>query len=167
MANSKDPVPPVWKEGALSYSTGLTYDMAKKMIDAAMAEAKKQGLTMVIAIADAGGNLVAFGRMDDAMLASIHIAMDKAFTATYGKIPTQTWRDIVQSGNLPPLFIHERWTAFPGGFPLIKGKQLLGGIGCSGATAYGDTSVARAALRAGGFGTEDADAVLKGLDEGK
>jgi uncharacterized protein GlcG (DUF336 family) len=166
MANSKDLVPPVWKEGALSYSTGLTFDTAKKMIDAAMSEAKKQGLTMVIAVADAGGNLVAFGRMDDAMLASIHIAMDKAFTAVYGKIPTQIWRDIVQSGNLPPLFIHERWTAFPGGFPLIKGKHLLGGIGCSGATAYGDTAVARAGLRAGGFSTEDADAILKQLNEG-
>lgn len=167
MANPKDPVPPVWKEGALSYSTGLTFDTAKKMIDAAMAEARKQGLTMVIAIADAGGNLVAFGRMDDAMLASIQIAMDKAFTAAYGKIPTQTWRDIVQSGNIPPLFVHERWTAFPGGFPLIKGKQLLGGIGCSGATAYGDTSVARAALLAGGFSTEDTDAILKELNEGQ
>jgi len=166
MAHSKDPVPPAWRCGALSYSTGLTYDTAKKMIEAAMAEANKQGLTMVIAIADAGGNLVAFGRMDDAMLASIHIATDKAFTAAYGKIPTQVWRDIVQSGNLPPLFIHERWTAFPGGFPLIKGKQLLGGIGCSGATAQGDTSVARAGLHAGGFSTEDADAILKQLNEG-
>jgi len=166
MVHSKGPVPPAWKKGGLSYSTGLTYDTAKKMVEAAMSEAKKQGLTMVVAVADAGGNLVAFGRMDDAMLASIHIATDKAFTAAYGKIPTQIWRDIVQSGNLPPLFIHERWTAFPGGFPLIKGKKLFGGIGCSGATAQGDTSVARAGLHAGGFSTEDADAILKQLDEG-
>lgn len=166
MVHSKDPVPPAWKKGGLSYSTGLTYDTAKKMVEAAMSEAKKQGLTMVVAIADAGGNLVAFGRMDDAMLASIHIATDKAFTAAYGKIPTQIWRDIVQSGNLPPLFIHERWTAFPGGFPLIKGTKLFGGIGCSGATAQGDTSVARAGLHAGGFSTEDADAILKQLNEG-
>ena len=166
MANSKDPVPIVWTEGALSYSSGLTYETAKKMIDAAMAEAKKQGLLMVIAVADSGGNLLAFGRMENAMLASVNIAMDKAFTAVCGKIPTQIWRDIVQSGNIPPLFFHERWTAFPGGFPLIKGKELLGGIGCSGATAYGDTSVARAALAAGGFSTEDADAILKGLNEG-
>ncbi len=165
MVDSRDPVPTPWRQGALSYSTGLTYDTAKKMVEAAMAEAKKQGLSMVVAIADAGGNLVAFGRMDDAMLASIHIATDKAFTSAYGKIPTQVWRDIVQSGNLPPLFIHKRWTAFPGGFPLIKGKKLLGGIGCSGATAYGDTSVARAGLRAGGFSTGDADAILKQLSE--
>jgi cob(I)alamin adenosyltransferase len=165
MANPKDPVPVAWKEGGLSYSTGITFDIAKKMIDGAMTEAKKQGLTMVIAIADAGGNLVAFGRMDEAMLVSIQIAMDKAFTAVYGKVPTQIWRTIVQSGNIPPLFIHERWTAFAGGFPLIKGKQLLGGIGCSGATAYGDTSVARAGLLAGGFSTEEADNILKELKE--
>jgi uncharacterized protein GlcG (DUF336 family) len=165
MTNPKDPVPAEWKEGGLSYRTGLTFNTAKKMIDAAMSKAKKQGLTMAIAIVDVGGNLIAFGRMDEVMLASIQISIDKAFTAVYGKVPTQIWRMIVQSGNIPPLFIHERWTAFPGGFPLIKGKQLLGGIGCSGATSYGDTSVARAALFAGGFSTEDADNILKELKE--
>ena len=165
MTNPKDPVPNEWKEGGLSYRTGLTFNTAKQMIDAAMGEAKKQELTMVIAIADAGGNLVAFGRMDDAMLVSTQIAIDKAFTAVYGKVPTQTWRTIVQSGNIPPLFIHERWTAFAGGFPLRKGKQLFGGIGCSGATAHGDVSAARAGLLAGGFSTEDADTILKELKE--
>jgi glc operon protein GlcG len=165
MTNPKDPVPTEWKEGGLSYRTGLTFNTAKQMIDGAMAEAKKQGLTMVIAIADAGGNLIAFGRMDDAMLVSTQIAIDKAFTAVYGKVPTQTWRAIVQSGNIPPLFIHERWTAFAGGFPLRKGKDLFGGIGCSGATSHGDVSVARAGLLAGGFSTEDADTILKELKE--
>ena len=167
MADPKHDVPPEWKEGGLAYSSGLTYATAKKMVDAAEAEAKKQGLRMVIAVADAGGNLLAFGRMDDSMLASIQIAMDKAFTAAYGKVPTQIWRDIVQSGNIPPLFFHERWTAFPGGFPIVKGNQLLGGVGSSGATAYGDTSVARAALAAGGFNTDSADAILKQLEEGE
>jgi glc operon protein GlcG len=159
-------VPPEWREGGLAYSSGLTYATAKKMIEGAEAEAKRQGLAMVIAVVDSGGNLVAFGRMDNSMLASIQIAMDKAFTAAYGKIPSQVWRDIVQSGNIPPLFFHERWTAFPGGFPAVKGNQLLGGVGASGATAYGDTSVARAGLLAGGFSTDQADAILKGLTEG-
>ncbi len=167
MANPKHDVPPEWKQGGLSYGSALTYETARKMIDGAQAEAKKQGLAMVIAIVDAGGNLIAFGRMDNAMLASIQIAMDKAFTAAYGKIPSQVWRDIVQSGNIPPLFFHERWTAFPGGFPIIKGNQLFGGIGSSGATAYGDTSVARAGLLAGGFSTDAADAILKELEDGE
>jgi glc operon protein GlcG len=165
MANTKVPVPLEWKEGGLRYSSGITYETARKMIDAAMEEAEKQGLRMVIAVADSGGNLVAFGRMDHAMLASIQIAMDKAFTAAYGMLPTQIWRSVMQSGEVPPLFIHERWTAFPGGFPIIKDNQLFGGIGSSGATAYGDTSVSRAALFAGGFSTHDADTILKELTD--
>jgi uncharacterized protein GlcG (DUF336 family) len=131
------------------------------MIDAGMAEARKQGLRMAVAIVDSGGNLVAFGRMDDVMLASIQISMDKAYTAVKGKLPTQVWRDILQSGAIPPLFFHERWTAFPGGFPLIKGNQIFGGMGASGGTGFGDTSVVRAGLQAGEFSTEDADAMLK------
>ena len=165
MTNVKDPLPSEWKKGGLCYSTGIDYETAKKMIDAGMAEAEKQGLRMVIAVADASGNLVAFGRMDNAMLASIQIAMDKAYTAAYGMLPTQIWRSIVQSGNIPPLFIHERFTAFPGGFPIIKDNQIFGGIGSSGATAYGDTSVSRAALLAGGFSTLDADNILQEFDK--
>ena len=163
MTEPKHEVPSEWREGGLSYGTVLTFATAKKMIDAAEAEAKKQGLAMAIAIVDAGGSLVAFGRMDNTMLASVQIAMDKAFTAVYGKLPTHVWRTIVQSGNIPPLFFHERWTAFPGGFPIIRGKEIIGGVGSSGATAYGDSSVARAALLAGGFSTEDADAFIKQL----
>jgi len=94
MAQSKDPVPTVWTEGALSYSSGLTFDTAKKMIDAGMAEAKRQGLLMCVAVSDSGGNLIACGRMENCMLASINIAMDKAYTAAYGKLPTQVWREI-------------------------------------------------------------------------
>jgi glc operon protein GlcG len=166
MPGAKDqPVPPEWKEGGLPYTTGLSYDTAKKMVEAAVAEAKKQGLLMVIAIADAGGNLVAFGRMDNSMLSSVQIAMDKAFTAVYGKVPTHIWRYVIQGGHVPPLFFHERWTAFPGGFPLIKDGKIFGGIGSSGATQYGDSSVARAAMIAGGFITRDADACITEVTE--
>ena len=70
-----------------------------------------------------------------------------------------------KSGDLPSLFFHERWTAFPGGFPLIRDGKILGGIGASGATMYGDCSVARAGMAAGGFETEDVDALLAQMDE--
>ena len=117
MGNPKEPVPPAWKEGGVSYRSGMTLETARKMVDAATAEAKKQGLRMVIAVSDAGGNLVAFGRMDDSMLASIQIAMDKARTAVYGKLPTQVWRSIVQSGAIPPLLPTSAGLPFPGGSP--------------------------------------------------
>lgn len=162
MSNSPEPVPlpDVWKEGGLSYSTGLTLDIAKKMLDAAEKEAKKQGLLMTITIADSASNIVALHRMDNSCLYGIHISQDKAFTAVYGKLPTAGWSPLFKSGELPPLFFHERWTAFPGGFPLVRDGRIFGGIGASGATMYGDTSVARAAIAAGGFDTKDIDAIL-------
>ena len=49
----------------------------------------------------------------------------------------------------------------------MKGDQLVGGIGVSGATGFGDTSVARAAMVAGGFSTEEADGMLKEMTEGE
>lgn len=160
MSGAKEPVPPAWQEGGPSYSSGLSYQTARKMIDAAMEEAAKQGLRMAVAVVDAGGGLIAFGRMDDSMLAAIDIAIDKARTAAFGKLPTQIWRNIVQSGAIPPLFFHDRWTAFPGGFPLLRDNRILGGIGASGATGYGDVSSARAGLLAAGFDPGEADDFL-------
>ncbi len=155
------PAPDVWKEGSLAYVTGLTLDTAKKMLEAAEAEAKKQGLLMTIAIVDSGGNLVGFHRMDDACLYSIQISMDKAFTAVYGKLSTMEWGPFFKSGELPSLYFHNRWIPFPGGFPLVREGKIFGGIGVSGATTLGDSGVARAAIAAGGFNTGEIDVLLK------
>jgi uncharacterized protein GlcG (DUF336 family) len=151
--------PPAWKAGNLSYGTGLTIDTAKKMLGAGEKEAKKQGVPMAIAIVDAGGNLLAFHRMDNAILVGTQIAMDKAFTAVFGKQHSGNYASLYQSGILIPLFYHERWITFPGGFPIIKNGAVLGGIGVSGGTIE-DVFVARAALKAGGFSIDEVDAFL-------
>jgi len=151
--------PPAWKAGNLSYGTGLTIDTAKKMLEAGEKEAKKQGVPMAIAIVDAGGNLLAFHRMDNAILVGTQIAMDKAFTAVFGKQHSGNYASLYQSGILVPLFYHERWITFPGGFPIIKNGAVLGGIGVSGGTIE-DVFVARAALKAGGFSIDEVDAFL-------
>jgi uncharacterized protein GlcG (DUF336 family) len=100
---------------------------------------------MVIAIADSGGNLLAMHRMDNAMLCSIQIAMDKAYTVVFGKQNTAEFGSPYRSGILVPLYFHERWITFPGGFPIIKEGSILGGIGVSGGVIE-DLYVARAAL---------------------
>ncbi len=151
--------PPAWKAGNLSYGSGLTLETAKKMLEAGEKEAEKQGVPMAIAIVDAGGNLLAFSRMDNAILGSIQIAIDKAFTAAFGKRPTGDWKREFQSGELVPLFVHERWITFPGGFPIISNGVLLGGIGVSGGTVE-DIYVAKAALKAGGFSVNEVNAAL-------
>jgi uncharacterized protein GlcG (DUF336 family) len=151
------PAPEAWKRGKMVYRAGLTLDLARKMLEAAEAEAAKRNLLMTVAIVDCAGNLVAFHRMDDACLYSIQISMDKAYTAVYGKLSTADWGPFFKSGELPSLFFHERWIPFPGGFPLVRNGKIFGGIGVSGATATGDSAVAKAALAAGGFQTDNID----------
>jgi len=114
---------------------------------------------MAIAISDAGGNLVAFSRMDDAALFTIQIAMDKAFTVVFGKLSSGDFAGPFRNGMLVPLFFHERWITFPGGFPIISNGIILGGIGVSGGTVE-DVYVAKAALKEGGFALDDVNAAI-------
>ena len=53
------------------YGPPISLDRAEAIINATVAEAKKRNWKMNAAVADSGGNLVAFQRMDGAMLASI------------------------------------------------------------------------------------------------
>jgi len=163
MTVTTDLTPPAWKRGKLSYGTGLTLNIAKKMLEAGEKEAEKLGVPMSIAITDAGGNLVAFSRMDNAALFSIQIATDKAFTVVFGKRPSGNWGSDYQAGALVPLFFHKRWITFSGGFPIINNGMILGGIGVSGGTAE-DIYVAKAALKAGGFSLEEADAAVAKIE---
>src|SRR5512136_6168 len=163
MKGAKDPTPAAWKSGNLSCGSRLTLATAKKMLEAGEKEAKRQGVPMSMAISDAGGNLIAFSRMDDAALFSINVAIDKAFTAVFGKMPSGSFANFYRTGELVPLFFHKRWITFPGGFPIIKNGILLGGIGVSGGTIE-DIHVARAALQAGSFVLDDVDAVIKTIE---
>ena len=63
------------------YGLPISLDRAQAVIHAAVGEAKKRNWKMNVAVADSGGNLVAFQRMDGAMLASIEIAEHKARAA--------------------------------------------------------------------------------------
>jgi ATP:cob(I)alamin adenosyltransferase len=122
---------------------------AKQLIAAAEKKAMEIGVPMVIAVVDAGGNLVAQHRMDDALLASISLALDKAYTAAALKMPTDEVASVVTPGQ--PLFglntaNNGRFITFGGGFPLTAEGKVIGGLGVSGGTVDEDIIVARAAL---------------------
>jgi uncharacterized protein GlcG (DUF336 family) len=161
MAKTKEQLPPAWKEGQLCYQDGLTLKMAEKMLDAAEKEAIKQKVPVSMAVTDSGGNLIAFRRMDNSILMSIQISINKALTSNYGKLPTCVWANIFRGGGLPVLQFHESLITLPGGFPIVKEGKLYGGIGISGGVAKHDITIARAALKEGGFTLEDTDAALK------
>jgi uncharacterized protein GlcG (DUF336 family) len=80
----------------------ISLDLALHMIQAVKDKAAEIGTPMVIAIVDAGGSLVAFQRMDKALLVSIDIAVNKAYTAVAVKLPTHELGQLAQPGQ--PLF---------------------------------------------------------------
>ena len=82
------------------YGPPISLDWARTVIDAAVAEAKKRNWKMNLAVTDSGGHLVAFQRMDGAMLASIQIAEHKARAAATFRRPTKIFEDGIQPMQL-------------------------------------------------------------------
>ncbi len=125
----------------------ITLDQARQVIAAAEKKSSEIGQPMNVAVVDAGGNLQAFARMENAWLGSIDIAINKAFTARAFDLPT-----IDLAGNAQPgqqfYGIHAsnggRIMIFAGGIPLKAGGQVIGAIGVSGGSKEQDQSVAEA-----------------------
>jgi uncharacterized protein GlcG (DUF336 family) len=97
-----------------------------------------------VAVTDSGGNLVAFQRMDGAMLASIQIAEHKARAAVTFRRPTKIFEDGVQLMHLNYLLAFDGIIASRGGIPLIVEGKIIGAIGCSGGTDSQDEVVSEA-----------------------
>src|ERR1700689_4238407 len=126
------------------YGRPISLERAQAVIQAAVAEAKRRNWKMNIAAADSGGNLVAFQRMDGAMLASIQIAEHKARAAATFRRPTKVFEDGVQLMRLNYLLAFDGVIASRGGIPLIEDGAIIGAIGCSGGTDSQDEVVSKA-----------------------
>jgi uncharacterized protein GlcG (DUF336 family) len=125
----------------------VTLEDARKVIAAAESKATELGQPMNIAVADAGGNLVAHVRMDGAWIGSIDISIKKAFTARAFDLATKDLAKHSQSGG--QFFgIHAsndgRIMIFAGGVPLKRDGKVVGAIGVSGGSGEQDHAVAEA-----------------------
>ena len=143
MSNPRDVVP-IDIPFDVPYGLSISLEKALAVIQAAMAEARKRNWKMNIAVADSGGNLVAFQRMDGAMLASIQIAQHKARAAVTFRRPTKVFEDGVQLMHLNYLLAFDGIIASRGGIPLIDQGRIIGGIGCSGGADSQDEVVSEA-----------------------
>jgi len=128
----------------------LSLEEAKKIVQDAETKAKEIGVKMNIAVADVGGNLVAFERMDNAWMGSINIAQSKAFTAVAFNMTTEDLGKESQAGK--SLFgIHTtnngKIVIFGGGIPLLRKGVLVGAIGVSGGAVAQDIEVAKAGAK--------------------
>jgi uncharacterized protein GlcG (DUF336 family) len=129
----------------------VALDDARRIMEAGEARAREIGQPMNIAVVDAGGNLVAFARMDGAWIGSVDIAINKAFTARAFDITTKALAGESQSGS--QFFgIHVsnggRVMVFAGGVPLKQGDTVVGAVGVSGGDGKQDHTVAEAAASA-------------------
>ena len=126
------------------YGPPISLDRAQAVIHAAVAEAKKRDWKMNLAVVDSGGNLMAFQRMDGAMLASIQIAEHKARAAATFRRPTKVFEDGINLMHLNYLLAFDGIIASRGGIPLIEQGVIIGSIGCSGGTDSQDEIVSKA-----------------------
>jgi uncharacterized protein GlcG (DUF336 family) len=100
---------------------------------------------MNVAVVDSGANLVAFGRMDGAQLASITISEHKARTAAKFRRPTKAFEEAIQKSGYTYNMTLDDVVASRGGIPLIEDGKLIGAIGCSGGSGSQDEVVCAAA----------------------
>ncbi|MCR8635930.1 GlcG/HbpS family heme-binding protein [Paenibacillus radicis (ex Xue et al. 2023)] len=127
----------------------ITSDVAKALLVAAERKSRELGLSENIAIVDDGGNLVAFLRMDNARIAGIDIAQNKAWTSVAMKMPTANLAQAALPGG-PSFGINitnnGKIVILGGGIPLVREGMIVGGIGVSGGTSAQDVDVANAAI---------------------
>ena len=138
----------------------LTLAGARKMMETATALAERDRIPISVAIADAGGHLILFERMDGGRFHTVHSSTTKAICAASNKRPTTAKGaqgqplDAVHAIGLALAAGPERWTAMEGGYPIIVEGECVGGIGVSGGTWEFDDRVAREALASIGAGFE-------------
>jgi uncharacterized protein GlcG (DUF336 family) len=129
----------------------ITLNDARRVIAAAEKKAQEIGQPMNIAVADAGGNLVAHVRMDGAWMGSVDISIKKAWTSRAFDISTKDLSKFAQPGE-DFYGIHAsndgKVMIFAGGIPLKQNGQVVGAIGVSGGAGKQDQAVAEAGAEA-------------------
>jgi glc operon protein GlcG len=122
----------------------ITHEACRKLIEAGVARATELGAPVSLAVVDAGGGLLAFLRMDGARFFSGRATIKKAVTAASQRLATGYFP---REGEVSmQIRMDGDFTNIPGGFPIVVGGQVIGGVGAGGAKIEQDVAVAKAAL---------------------
>jgi glc operon protein GlcG len=114
---------------------GLTLEGAKRVIAAAVADAKSKGAPgAAIAVVDEGGTLIALERLDNTFAAGANISIGKARTAALFKRPTKAFEDIINQGRTTMVALPD-FTPLQGGVPIVIDGEIVGAVGVSGAAS--------------------------------
>ncbi len=127
----------------------LSLEEAKKIVESGKNRAREMKKDFVLAVVNSEGNLILEEKMDNAIFASIEIALKKAYTAAALRIETSELAKLVQpNGSLYGLHTDQRYVVFGGGSLLKKNGEIVGAVGVSGGTVDEDMTVAKACVEA-------------------
>jgi uncharacterized protein GlcG (DUF336 family) len=122
--------------------TTLTLELAQDWIRKACAKATQLGVKVSVVVVDAGGNVVAVGRMDGANILSPDIAKAKAFTAAAFKVNSKDIAERMKDRPVAAVGLTQasgnRVVLLAGGVVAKSGDEILGAVGVSGATSDQD-----------------------------
>ena len=126
----------------------LTLDEANRIVAGAIVKAGELNIRVSVAVCDAGGRLVAFQRMNNAIWASAYGSQGKAVaSAAFGRAsgelserashPTPAGIAAAEGGHM---------IMGQGAVPIIRGGVIEGACGVGGGTAQEDEDCARAGV---------------------
>lgn len=134
----------VFADPAVADRSTVTTEGAKTLIAKAEAKARSLHRAVNIAVVDSGGNLLAFERMDGAFLAGVDLCVGKARAALRFEEPTAKMEATIHDGRYA--LITAGAVEMQGGIPIMRGSEIVGAIGISGADSAADVPIAEAAL---------------------
>ncbi|MEZ7214282.1 heme-binding protein [Klebsiella spallanzanii] len=127
--------------------TTLTLEQAQRAVACALdlAETRYAKRPLSVAVCDASGELLSFARMDSAKLLTIELTQRKARTSSRLGCTTQAFLQRLQKELLDiGYFADPRFTALPGGIPLVHDGRCLGAVAVGGLSAQEDHDAALA-----------------------
>lgn len=120
-------------EAQVTESRTLTYAGARRIAEAAQAEAQRRGIGGAIAVVGVDGAVLHASRLDGTFPAAAEVAVRKARTAAAFQRPTSAFETAVNSGRPALLAALPDFTPMRGGVPILVGDSVVGAIGVSGA----------------------------------
>ena len=142
----KEKVKEELKKNNAGKTSAMNLNTAGKLADTAVKKAEKMGISISVAVMDIHGNLILFYRMDNSVLASVEVAVKKAYTSAALRIPSS---EVLKGGFAKLVETMEgKIAAFGGGLPVRSSGIFIGAIGVSGGTSEEDTEIAEYAINA-------------------
>lgn len=126
----------------------ISWQTARRVLDAAVTMSQELHAEVGIAIVDPGGNLKGLARMDGASFLTTSLAMSKAITAAGTRMDTAAFAEFLAKDPVLLAGIASRpdLSVLPGGVPIAVNGEVTGAIGVSGAPGELEARIAQAGL---------------------